>query len=133
MKENMKQSCKYCGRIHKVGYVCPLKPKPKHGEHHDEEIRSFRASGTWARVRAEAIERDGYRCVVCDARKEPRRYNPRRLSVHHIVPLAEDLNRAEDLNNLITVCDKHHNEAERGQISKDYLRSLIPPGVDSKF
>ena len=129
----MKQSCKYCGRIHNIGYICPLKPKPKHGQHHDEELRKFRASGAWARVRAEILERDGYRCVVCEARKEPRRYNPRRLSVHHIVPLAEDMSRAEDPDNLVTVCDRHHNEAERGEIARKYLIDLIPPGVESDF
>lgn len=129
----MKQSCKYCGRIHSIGYICPLKPKPKHGQHHDEELRKFRASGAWARVRAEILERDGYRCVVCEARKEPRRYNPRRLSVHHIVPLAEDMSRAEDPDNLVTVCDRHHNEAERGEIARKDLIDLIPPGVESDF
>ena len=128
IEKQMKQSCKYCGRIHKIGYVCPLKPKQKHGEHHDEKLKSFRASGAWTKVRAKVLERDGYRCVVCDVRKEPRRYNQERLSVHHIIPLAEDMNKAEDMNNLVTVCDRHHIQAERGEIIKEYLFDLIPPG-----
>jgi len=127
--DSMKRSCKYCGRIHKLGYVCPQKPK-LHGEHHDDTIRQFRASGTWTRIRAEILERDGYRCRVCEARHEPRRYNPKRLSVHHIVPLADDMSRAEDAGNLITLCDKHHVQADRGEISKNFLFGLIPPGIE---
>ena len=125
----MKKSCKYCGRVHPIGYDCSMKPKPKI-DYHSPQIRKFRSSGAWAKVRAEVLERDGYRCRVCEARHEPRRYNPKRLSVHHIVPLADDMSRAEDAGNLITLCDKHHGQADRGEISKNFLFGLIPPGVE---
>jgi len=47
------------------------------------------------------------------------------LSVHHIIPIeklaADDIEKAFDLNNLITLCDRHHEAAEAGLISKDEL------------
>jgi hypothetical protein len=50
--------------------------------------------------------------------------------VHHIVPLAEDLGRGLDMDNLITVCDYHHRLAEEGEIPRTVLTDIIaiPPG-----
>ncbi len=48
----------------------------------------------------------------------------RKLSVHHIVPLAEDFNRRLDDGNLITLCGFHHEQAERGVISRELLLEL---------
>ena len=123
----MKKSCKYCGRVHPIGYDCPMKPKPKI-DYHSPKIRKFRSSGAWAKVRAEVLERDGYRCRVCEVQQEPRRYNQKKLSVHHITPLADDMSMAEDPENLITLCDRHHAMADNGEISKKILLKLIPPG-----
>lgn len=124
----MLRSCKYCGRVHPTGYVCTMRPKDR--KHRDEKIDRFRKTTAWTHKRAEILERDGHRCRMCDAEMAPRRYNPGRLSVHHIEPLAErwDL-RLEDWN-LLTVCDRHHEEAERGGYDRSYLHELarVPPG-----
>lgn len=47
------------------------------------------------------------------------------LSVHHIIPLEilldDDYEKAFDLNNLITLCERHHEAAEAGKISREEL------------
>ena len=120
----MKYTCKYCGGIHEEGYKCPRKPKRQYKPRPDTDRGNFRVSSEWLRVRAEVLERDGYRCRICEEEHTPRRYN-RRLSVHHIVPLAEDWTRRSDPDNLITLCDRHHDDAERGRYSRTYLKKLV--------
>ena len=126
----MLRSCKYCGRMHPIGYVCPKKPSG--GKHRNEKIDRFRKTTAWTHKRAEILERDGHRYRVCDAEMAPRRYNPGRLSVHHIEPLAEQWELRLEDGNLLTVCDRHHEEAERGGYDRSYLHELArvsPPGV----
>ena len=124
----MLRSCKYCGRVHPTRYVCPMRTKNR--KHKDEKIDRFRKTAQWMHKRTAVLERDGYRCSLCDLEREPRRYNPGRLSVHHIEPLKArwDL-RLEDWN-LLTVCDRHHEAAERGEYEQEMLHSLtgVPPG-----
>ena len=122
----MKKSCKYCGFIHEVGFNCSKKPKKDYKTKNTEKDR-FRSSFIWQRKRDEIKERDLYLCQVCKAEKidGKNRYNYEDLSVHHIVPLQEDYNRRLDNDNLITLCDRHHKEADKGIIKPDYLRSLI--------
>lgn len=126
----MRRSCKYCGRVHPVGYVCP--EKPTCGRHRDAKIDGFRKSSKWVHKRLEILERDVHHCRLCEYERAPRRYNPGRLSVHHIEPLAErwDL-RLED-GNLITCCNNHHERAERGEYDREFLHGLAetpPQGV----
>lgn len=73
-------------------------------------------------------ERDSYLCQVC---KDNDRYNYDDLEVHHIVPLEEDCNLRLDDDNLITLCVAHHKQADRGEISEEYVKGLIdiPPTI----
>lgn len=55
------------------------------------------------------------------------------LSVHHIVPVAEDPERALDDSNLITLCSFHHELAESGYITRGELAGIvsnIPPALN---
>lgn len=56
-------------------------------------------------------------------------YTYENLSVHHIIPLAEDPNCSLDDTNLITVCGYHHRLAESGKIPRLTLLKLAggPP------
>ena len=80
----------------------------------------FRSTKEWQDARDAARERDMNMCVVCRGEGS---ITVDDLSVHHIVPLEEEL-RAE-IGNLATVCGRHHREAERGDISRRFLRDLI--------
>lgn len=50
-----------------------------------------------------------------------RRINPEGLSVHHIIPLEEDYGKGLEGRNLITLCAYHHEQAEKGAISREEL------------
>jgi len=62
----------------------------------------------WELARAAALDRDGHRCTVARFLGGP---CSSILDVHHLMPVAEG--GAEfDLDNLITVCHRHHPMAE---------------------
>lgn len=69
----------------------------------------------WRRKREERLEIDGYQCAVCgiDNRDHVSKYGVG-LNVHHIRPACEfaDLDAADNLDNLITLCSKHHRKWE---------------------
>jgi len=117
--ERMKKSCKYCGRIHDSKYDCGMKPKRKKPAN---EINKFRWSRKWREKREQIVERDNYLCQVCKANG---RYTYERLEVHHITPLEEDFDRRLDEDNLIALCEEHHEKAESGEIKKEYLYSIL--------
>lgn len=124
----MRRSCKYCGRTHPIGYVC--KQKPRYDKPRKKGIDKFRRTADWREKREEILERDGYRCRLCEHEKLPRRYNNSSLSVHHIVPMSEDWSKRMEDGNLIALCQRHHDQAERGIYSKKLLFELAehPPG-----
>ena len=64
------------------------------------------------------------------------------LSVHHVVPLEEDFGKRDDMDNLATLCARHHELAERGEVGRDEIRAMVarqqerfgqsPPGVTGR-
>lgn len=87
----------------------------------------------WTRVREKALERDGYRCIVCGTTSEELGRNP---DVHHIVPARrfaehETLARvdAHTLDNLVSLCPSCHRKAEFGNIAASRLRWLNATGT----
>lgn len=117
----MKKACVYCGKIHDKGYICSKKPK------YSNKFEAFRNSGAWQKKRKHIAERDLYCCRICFLNFFDEKPNDFDIECHHIVPLAEDYEKRLDDSNLITLCHTHHKQAENGLISRDYLRSLIPP------
>lgn len=131
----MLKSCQYCGRIHKQGEECKLKPKPKPKRKYykkklteeNKEIEKFRWSKQWQRKREYIKKRDNYMCVACllGLRDTAKRLNTVGLSVHHIVPIAVDFDKRLDNDNLITLCSLHHRMADNGEIEADILTKAI--------
>ena len=70
------------------------------------------------------MKRDFYLCRICVAESHLTYEN---LSVHHIVSLKNNFDLRLDDDNLITLCNVHHEQAEKGKISADILHNLIPP------
>jgi hypothetical protein len=127
--EVMLVSCKYCGRMHEAGTICPKKPQAKTWGVYDRgEIGVFRRSNAWRMKSEEIRSRDFHVCRVCEAGGHGTfggtKYNSKGLSVHHITPLAEDFDKRLDNDNLITLCSWHHEMAERGDIPRDELERL---------
>jgi len=89
--------CIVCGTLAAGSYCDRHAPKPG--------SRAWRGGSTrqWRQLRAQALQRDGDRCVKCGARDQ--------LAVHHVVPLAEG--GALGLDGLTTLCEPCHHAAHR--------------------
>lgn len=127
----MQKSCKYCGGIHTVGYICSKKPAITFTRKQTKES-IFRSSYDWKMKRQYILKRDNYLCRVCLANLSGtvNRLNSENLSVHHIQPLKNDFSLKLDDDNLITLCSVHHAMAEENAIASDLLKKLIPPTLD---
>ena len=122
----MKKSCPYCGRIHERNYICPKKPAPPKRTKFATDQNKFRRKNAWTKKSIAIRKRDGYLCQIC-ARGlyDPEKmYQSEGLEVHHIVPLKSDYNLRLDDENLITLCEKHHEMAEAGLIPAGLLRRI---------
>lgn len=127
----MLNSCQYCGRIHDKQYICPQKAD-RQKERRDNRsksnarIYSFHRSTHWKEKSKEIRQRDNYCCQACarEITGTERTYETESLSVHHIIPLAEDWNRRLDNDILITLCRKHHEMAEKGEIKRKLLLKI---------
>lgn len=119
----MKKACSKCGKIHEKNYVCTVNQGVFK---RFAEADIFRNRRTWKRKAEEIRNRDLHLCQVCvrGLYNTMKQYNSRSLSVHHIVPLAEDFERRLDHGNLITLCTYHHELAERGKIPRALLFSI---------
>lgn len=117
--------------MHPAGYVCPKKPKHKWYRKVRGQNERFRSSAAWQKKRIEALERDHYLCRICF--EDDHVINNAGLQIHHITSLDRDFEQRLDTNNLITLCPKHHEEAEHGIIPADRLRELAkmsPPASE---
>lgn len=127
----MKKACPYCGKIHDIKYTCQKKPQRQ--KKSDPKIDAFRSSTEWKRMREQVKQRDRYLCQACynNFSGTLSKYNTEDLSVHHIRPLRTDFELRLDPENLITLCQYHHELAERGAIPVKTLLEMIPPGVSA--
>ena len=120
----MLKSCKYCGRVHPSGYICPAKPV-RHQKIRNSAADKFRKTDAWQHKRLYILDRDYNMCRICNDGKYGRFLRDgRSLQVHHIEPLEEDYDRRLDDDNLLTTCWMHHEMAEAGRIPRDYQHQL---------
>lgn len=114
----MQQSCKWCGRIHPLGFMCPMKPQPRRK---NTRAQRFRNTALWKRTRQVVNARDLHLCRLCLAEGVLMPYD---LSTHHIVPLEESMDYAAEPEWCITLCDSHHKEADAGKHDRQVLHEL---------
>lgn len=127
----MLKACSYCGRIHDSKYICPqkeqdIKSRQSQRSKANKKVYDFHRSHKWKGKSVAIRERDNYCCQIC-ARglyNPDRKYETDNISVHHIVPIAEDWDKRLDDENLITLCAKHHEKAEKGEIKKEELKKI---------
>lgn len=119
----MKKACPYCKQIHDTAYICPNKPKQ---QKENTDIVNFRNSRRWQIKRHYIRERDRNMCRLCAVGydNKPVYYNPD-VSVHHIVPLIEAWSLRLEDDNLICLCSYHHELAENGKISREFLQKTV--------
>ena len=127
----MRRSCPYCGRIHDGKYICPQKQqkiedRQSYRSKSNQKIYNFHRSQDWKNKSIEIRQRDSYCCQVCmRGLHEPiRKYETDDISVHHIVPIAEDWDRRMDNDILVSLCRRHHEMADTGEISSEELMRI---------
>lgn len=83
-----------------------------------EDSDDFYNSKEWLQVRQAALERDNFECQMCkaegrvhvDSKKVEGERKTVELQVHHTKELEDYPELALDLDNLVTLCVRHHNE-----------------------
>ncbi len=118
----MLKTCSICGKIHDINKVCKRKNTKK-----NTAANKFRKTNKWTEKSKNIRKRDNYLCKVCATGKYGTiyRYTYKDLEVHHIIPVEEDYSKRLDSLNLITLCRKHHEMAESGEISREELKEMI--------
>jgi len=111
------KSCPRCGKLHPKGTVCRVGQR-----YGDGQERQIRRSNRWTEKSREIRERSNWICEVC---KQEKRYTTEGVQVHHIERIKNNPSLAYDDSNLIALCKKHHDMAENGEISAEYLRELV--------
>ena len=116
----MYRSCSDSGRIH------PEDKMSKRVDKKNTKESQFRNTNAWIKKRNLIKKRDKYLCQLC---LKDNVYTYDNLQVHHIILIAKDYNKRLDSDNLITLCRMHHEQAEKGIISKEELYELleVPP------
>lgn len=115
----MLKACSRCGRIHSYTYDCRANQSRKFTTTDESKLRS---KNSWKKKRETIREKAFNLCEVC---KDQGVYNYNSLEIHHVIKLKEDPNKLLDDNNLICLCTYHHKQADRGELTKDYLLGLI--------
>lgn len=85
------------------------KDKAESNRIYDKNIRknaNVYASKIWHRVRQVTLNRDNNLCLCCWSNNKIKYA----ALVHHIVEVNEDVSKAYDINNLISVCRCCHND-----------------------
>lgn len=120
----MLKSCPYCGRIHDSRIDCGLKPVRRPKANRQDK---FRSSRQWQAKRLEIKQRDKYLCQVCirGLYGIGVRYTHEGLEVHHAIPLEEDEELRLTDGNLLTLCERHHEMAESGEIPREIILDII--------
>lgn len=72
-------------------------------------------TGSWAKVRRRALERDNHTCQSCGTTRDEIEQEP---DVHHIIPVREhdDPELAHRLDNVICLCRRCHRKVEVGNL-----------------
>ena len=71
----------------------------------DRPSRAVNGTKRWKLLRLEILERDGFRCVECQA--------VGRLEVDHVIPVRDAPDRAFDPDNLQSLCASCHTRKTR--------------------
>ena len=112
----MYKSCARCGRIVDYNHKCTKDKIYKHNE-----IDKLRSTTKWTIKSIEIREASKYLCSVC---LDEGIYNYEDIQVHHIEKLQDRPDLLLENENLICLCRKHHKQADKGDLKKEYLSNL---------
>lgn len=112
----MFKACSRCGKIHPYDYDCTM------GRYLGGREREFRSSSKWTKKSLQMREQSHHLCEVC---LDKGKFTYDNIEVHHIIKVRDDMSKVLDDDNLICLCQEHHKQADRGDLSIDYLRRLV--------
>lgn len=115
----MLKACGKCGKIHAYNYKCNVGVESNRNKTGEDKLRSKYA---WTKKSKQIRQDANNLCEVC---RDQGVYTYDNLEVHHVIKLRTDVNGLLEDDNLICLCVEHHKRADAGEISKDYLLSLI--------
>lgn len=117
-------SCQYCNNIHDRNFDCGMRPSRRRFTNEKDKFRSCKK---WKKKREQIRRRDLQLCQVCirNLYNTVQQYNYTNLSVHHAESLERAWNKRLDDDNLLTVCDYHHELAEKGEIPLSEIMEII--------
>jgi 5-methylcytosine-specific restriction endonuclease McrA len=84
--------------------------------------QALRRRTSWTNKSREIRERSKYLCAVCIDKGNARADDD--IEVHHIRKLRDYPDGLLEDDNLICLCTYHHKQADRGELSSEYLRQL---------
>ena len=84
--------------------------------------QALRRRSSWTNKSRDIRERSLYLCAVCQDQGKARADDD--IEVHHIIKLRDNPSGLLDDDNLVCLCTYHHKQADRGELSIDYLRQL---------
>lgn len=79
-----------------------------------------KAKAKWEEIRAQVLERDNYKCVVCG---KPA------TQVHHIHLRSKRKDLLYEMNNLVSLCDKHHDHSSEDGLERVNRRIAEKRGI----
>lgn len=129
-------SLKYCpcGQIHPLNYDCPVvqrKRNERFSKYKSHTDRKLRSSYPWRKKSLEIRNAANYICQVCMNKKEWFSVGEP-VEVHHIMRVKDNINLLLDNANLCVLCKRHHEQAERGELSTEYLQRLAKERIKEK-
>lgn len=74
---------------------------------HADNLIKFYSCGKWKKLRLKALKRDNFECRMC---KDEGKVTTDNLLVHHVKEVRDRPDLALVLDNLMSVCFKHHEE-----------------------
>ena len=117
----MQKACGKCGRIHPYGYICKAGKNNAGQNSSDREERRLRSTYAWTQKAKQIKEKAQYLCEVC---RDKGIYTYDHLEAHHIIKVREDKEKYLDDDNLVCLCESCHQQADAGELSKEYLQML---------
>ena len=118
----MLKACSRCGKIHDFAYTCNVGRNRLFNDRQDKEAARLRSKRSWQLKRDDIKTRAFNLCEVC---KDHGIYNYDALSVHHITKLSQNPSGLLDDDNLICLCKLHHEQADKGLLTVEYLKTLV--------
>lgn len=101
--------------------------KPQRKKFNITDKDKFRNTKQWRVKREQIRKRDLQMCQICirNLYNTINQYTFENLSVHHAISLEKDYSKRLDDENLITTCDYHHEEMEKGNIPLNVVLEII--------